>query len=136
MKKLPEKITNVTSYRVIYGDTDQMGVVYYANYLRYFEVGRCEWLRARGCDYRGFEQRGLFLPVVEAQLRYRAPARYDDLVEIDATPIDARAATVKFVYRLERAGDLLVEGYTIHACVDRDGKPRRFPDELRALLIP
>src|SRR5579871_3797428 len=105
--------------RVIYGDTDQMGVVYYANYLRFCEIGRCEWLRARKVDYRAIEAGGLYLPVIEAHLRYRSPARYDDVIAIEATPIDARAATVKFVYRLVRqaTGELLVEGYTIHACV-------------------
>ncbi len=128
--------TPTATVRVIYGDTDQMGVVYYANYLRYFEVGRCEWLRARGCDYRAIEATGVLLPVVEAQVRYRSPARYDDLVEIDATPIESKAATVKFVYRLERggSGELLAEGYTVHACLDRDGRPRRFPPSLKALL--
>ena len=122
--------------RVIYGDTDQMGVVYYANYLRYFEVARAEWLRARGREYREIEAGGVFMPVIEAHLRYRAPARYDDLLEIVATPTDVRGASMKFHYTIRRRGDLqvLVEGWTQHACVTRDGRATRFPDEVRALL--
>jgi acyl-CoA thioester hydrolase len=128
--------TPTATVRVIYGDTDQMGVVYYANYLRYFEIGRAEWLRARGGDYRLFERSGFQLPVVEAQVRYRSPARYDDVIAIDATPIETKAATVRFSYRLNRVGDgeLLAEGYTIHACIGSDGKPKRFPPEMAALL--
>ena len=74
-----------TRLRVIYGDTDQMGVVYYANYLRYFEAGRNEFIRAKGLRYRDFEERfGLRLPVAEAGVSYRQPARYDDLLRVDA----------------------------------------------------
>jgi acyl-CoA thioester hydrolase len=120
--------------RVIYGDTDQMGVVYYGNYLRYFEVGRCEWLRAHGHTYREFEAGGHLLPVIEAQLRYRAPARYDDLLAIEVRPTVARSASVKFSYAVRRGEELLVEGHTTHACVGRDGKPRRFPAAIAELL--
>lgn len=122
--------------RVIYGDTDQMGVVYYANYLRYFEAARAEWLRAQGYDYRSFEKGGHFLPVIEAHVRYRAPARYDDLLAIDIHPIEPRAASVRFEYTLRRDGEseALAEGYTVHACVGREGRPCRFPPEILALL--
>ncbi len=124
------------SLRVIYGDTDQMGVVYYANYLRYFEVARNEWLRARGHDYRSFEAEGRFIPVVEVQVRYRSPARYDDLLDIYTRPIEFRNGSVRFSYALHRQSDqtLLTEGQTLHACIGRDGRPTRFPEWLLELL--
>jgi acyl-CoA thioester hydrolase len=123
-------------YRVIYGDTDQMGVVYHGNYLRLFEIGRAEWIRSRGRPYGRFEREGYFLPVVEAGLRYRLPARYDDEVAIHAAISDVRGASLRFTYALRRLADeaLLVEGHTLHACVGPDGKVRPLPDELRALL--
>ena len=129
-------MTHVATVRVIYGDTDQMGVVYYANYLRYFEIARAEWLRARGREYRTIEAEGLQMPVIEAHVRYRAPARYDDLLEIAAAPAEVRGASMKFRYALRRRGAdaVLVEGWTQHACIGRDGRPTRFPDALRRLL--
>jgi acyl-CoA thioester hydrolase len=120
-----------TTVRVIYGDTDQMGVVYYANYLRYFEAGRNEFIRAKGLRYRDFEaQHRLLLPVVEAQVGYRTPARYDDLLAVETTLVEVRRASARFGYRILRDGELVVTGYTVHACVDRDGKIQRMPREL------
>ncbi len=128
----------VAQIRVLYADTDQMGVVNNVHYLRYFEVGRAEWIRQRGRSYKEIEADGFRLPVVEATLRYKEPARYDDLIDVDVAPEDIRAATVKFKYALRRAGDgtLLCEGATTHACLGADGKLRRFPDVLLALLRP
>lgn len=126
-----------TEIRVIYGDTDQMGVAYYANYLRWFEAGRNEFLRAKGARYRDVEQElGILLPVVEAHVRYRHPARYDDLIRVETTLAELRRASLRFEYRVVRTGDeaLLVEGYTAHACIDRDLVPRRFPAALIAML--
>lgn len=126
-----------TEIRVIYGDTDQMGVAYYANYLRWFEAGRNEFLRAKGARYRDVERDlGVLLPVVEAHLRYRAPARYDDLIRVETTLAELRRASLRFEYRVVRAEDdvLLVEGWTAHACIDRELAPRRFPDALVELL--
>src|SRR5512141_1787198 len=100
-----------TAVRVIYGDTDQMGVVYYGNYLRYFEAGRNEFIRARGLRYRDFEERfGLRLPVAEAQVRYRAPARYDDLISVETSLAEVRRASARFEYRIVRGGEVLVTG--------------------------
>ncbi len=124
--------------RVIYGDTDQMGVVYYANYLRWFEAGRNEYLRAQGARYRDLERdTGLMLPVVEATVRYRHPARYDDLVRVETRVTEIRRASVRFGYRVVREEDerLLAEGHTIHACIDGDHKPVRLPDSYKALLV-
>jgi acyl-CoA thioester hydrolase len=120
-----------TEIRVIYGDTDQMGIVYYGNYLRYFEAGRNEFIRAKGLRYRDFEaQHGLVLPVVEAQVSYHRPARYDDLLSVEISLVEARRASARFGYRILRDGELLVTGYTVHACVDREGKVQRLPREL------
>ncbi len=126
-----------TRIRVIYGDTDRMGVVYYANYLRFFEAGRNEFIRAKGMRYRDFEeQHRLVLPVVEAGVSYRQPARYDDLVAVETSITEVRRASARFGYRLVRDdGTLLATGHTVHACVDLDGRPRRMPEELLARLV-
>jgi acyl-CoA thioester hydrolase len=117
-----------TEIRVIYGDTDQMGVVYYANYLRFFEAARNEFIRAKGLRYRDFEaEYGLLLPVVEAAVRYRQPARYDDLVTVEISLTEVRHASARFGYRLVRDEALLATGHTVHACVDREGRVQRIP---------
>jgi len=117
--------------RVIYGDTDQMGVVYYANYLRYFEAGRNEFIRAKGLPYRDFEERHrLALPVVEAGVQYKVPARYDDLVAVETFLTEVRRASARFGYRLLRGQELLATGHTLHACVDLAGRVQRMPREL------
>jgi acyl-CoA thioester hydrolase len=117
--------------RVIYGDTDQMGVVYYGNYLRFFEAARNEFIRAKGLRYRDFEAAyGLRLPVVEAHVSYRQPARYDDLVAVEISLGEARRASARFDYRLLRDGEVLATGHTVHACVDLEGRVRRMPREL------
>jgi acyl-CoA thioester hydrolase len=120
--------------RVIYGDTDQMGVVYYANYLRYFEAARGAFIRDQGQSYGDVEKLGFALPVIEAHVRYRQAARYDDLLRIEATVTQVRAASMRFDYRLHRDHELLADGYTVHACVDKSGRPVRFPQEMKRLL--
>jgi acyl-CoA thioester hydrolase len=124
-----------TDIRVIYGDTDQAGIVYYANYLRFFEAGRNEFIRARGLRYRDFEARfGLRLPVAEAQVSYRAPARYDDLITVETSLAEVRRASARFGYRIVRDGEVLATGHTLHACVDLEGRLQRMPAELLARL--
>jgi acyl-CoA thioester hydrolase len=124
-----------TEVRVIYGDTDQMGVVYYANYLRYFEAGRNEFLRRKGLRYREVEERlGVLLPVSEAAVSYRAPARYDDLLVIETCLDELRRVSARFCYRVLRGEELLATGHTVHACVDAEGRIRRLPSELAAAL--
>ena len=141
----PVPLREVARVRVIYGDTDQMGIVYYANYLRYFEIARNEFLRVAGATYRAFEEtHGLILPVVEAQISYHRPARYDDELAISAAVQPRGAASVRFAYEIHRvnagpgpgdvAGERLVSGHTIHACVTRDGRVTRLPAELRAAV--
>ena len=124
-----------TEIRDIYGDTDQMGVVYYANYLRFFEAARNEFIRAKGLRYRDFEaEHGLLLPVVEAAIHYKQPARYDDLVTVEISLAEARRASARFGYRILRGDELLVTGHTVHACVDVDGRVQRIPRDLLARL--
>jgi acyl-CoA thioester hydrolase len=121
--------------RVIYGDTDQMGVVYYANYLRWFEAGRTEFLRAKGLSYSDFEAREkLILPVVEAGVSYRQPARYDDLVAVETRLAGARRASARFEYEVRRGEDLLATGFTVHACVDAAGRIERLPRDFVARM--
>jgi acyl-CoA thioester hydrolase len=120
-----------TRIRVIYGDTDQMGVVYYANYLRFFEAGRNEFLRAKGMTYRDFEEHSrLQLPVVEAGVSYKVPARYDDLLTVETALVALRRASARFGYRVLRGDDLIATGHTIHACVGLDGRVERLPRDL------
>jgi acyl-CoA thioester hydrolase len=124
-----------TQIRIIYGDTDQMGVVYYANYLRFFEAGRTEFLRAKGMRYRDIEaHHRLMLPVTEALVSYRAPARYEDLITVETSLALIRRASARFEYRVHREGELLATGHTTHACVDAEGRVKRMPPELVSAL--
>jgi acyl-CoA thioester hydrolase len=129
----------VATVRVIMADTDAMGIVYHATYLRWFEVGRCELIRQAGLAYVEFSAAGFGLPVIEAQLRYRAPARYDDLVVACARIGKLNRASVTFEYRLLREETdgretVLCEGSTLHACTDTSGRPVRFPAAALASL--
>ena len=126
---------HTTRVRVCYGDTDQMGVVYYANYLRWFEAARSDWLRARGLPYSAIEAQGALFPVSEAHVVYRQPARYEDEVAVACWPSQVRAASLRFEYEVRRGDVLLADGYTAHACVDRNGRPRRFPAGVRERLL-
>jgi acyl-CoA thioester hydrolase len=121
--------------RVRYADSDQMGVAYYANYLVWFEVGRTEWLRARGYAYRSLESEGVFLPVTEAACRYLAPSRYDDLVWIVTRVGKLGRTIVRFDYRiLKEDGTLAAEGHTEHCFLSREGRPVRAPEAIARVL--
>ncbi|MEK6608356.1 MAG: thioesterase family protein [Myxococcota bacterium] len=120
--------------RVIYGDTDAMGVVYYANHLRWFEAARGELLRALGMSYGDVERRGLAFPVVDVRCAYRAPARYEDEVDVAVEIAELGRASFTCAYRITRGGTLLAEGRTAHACTEPGGRPVRLPDDIRALL--
>jgi acyl-CoA thioester hydrolase len=124
-----------TSIRVIYADTDQMGVVYYANYLRFFEAGRNEYLRDKGIPYKQVEaELAVRLPVVEAQVQYKQPARYDDLLEVETAISKLGNASARFEYRVLRGDELVALGHTIHACIGADGRVKRLPALLVAKL--
>lgn len=122
------------SHRVTYAETDRMGYVYYGNYLTYFEIGRTELIRASGKTYLALEEMGLMLPAVEATVKYHRPARYDDLLTVRTTVTEFKGIRLKFAYEILRDGEKLAEGMTLHAFVDREGKPTRPPAEVRELI--
>jgi len=132
MQRGSAKIINVTPYRVIYGDTDQMGVVYYANYLRWFEKGRSEFLRQIGLPYSVIEQKGVHFPVVEVTCRYAQSARYDEVVQIETELAEVRRASLSFDYRirLDAEATILATGTTKHASIDAAGQVVRIPKML------
>lgn len=127
---------NLAPYRVIYGDTDQMGVVYYANYLRWFEMGRTELLRQIGAAYSAVEEAGFFFPVTEVSCRYLKPARFDDEITVETTLTALGRATLDFSYKITRKNDgqTLAEGWTRHACVDGKRKLAKISQALSAPL--
>ena len=125
----------LTRIRVYFADTDQMGVVYHARYLTWCEIGRTELLRDRGLAYAQVEERGISLPVTEATLRVRQPARYDDLVRVETTISLVRTREVRFSYRMLRDEICLVNAETGHVPVDRaTGRAVRLPQWLRSAL--
>ena len=126
-----------TQLRIIYGDTDQMGVVYYGNYLRFFEAARNEWLRAKGVRWRDIEsEHEIYLPVAEAKVNYKRPAFYDDVLVVETKLAELGRASLRFEYRVLRGDDLLATGHTVHACVDKQGDIREFPAALSERLRP
>jgi acyl-CoA thioester hydrolase len=127
---------SLSRVRVRYAETDQMGVVYYANYFVWFEVGRTDLLRESGRNYRDMETEGFGLPVIEAQCTYRESAKYDDDIEVRTTGEMLSPVRVKFSYQVVRAADaaMLATGSTIHATLDRHGRPCRLPDRVRTVL--
>jgi acyl-CoA thioester hydrolase len=123
--------------RVRYAETDQMGVVYHANYLVWFEVGRVELMRQRGLDYKRLEiDEGCWIVVVEATARYKAPARYDDELIVEARVTTVRGPVIRFSYKILRAIDglLLCEGETVHVVLGKDMKRRSIPKNYAELL--
>jgi acyl-CoA thioester hydrolase len=130
-----------TEVRVRYAETDQMGIVYYANYLVWFEIGRVELLRSLGLAYSQLEtDHQCILPVVEASCRYKSPARYDDRIVIETRPSLLRGSVIKFAYRILRKGEdgeapkLLAEGETVHVVCDDQLNKKPLPAEHEAAL--
>jgi acyl-CoA thioester hydrolase len=113
-----------------------MGVVYYANYLVWFEVARADLLRACGWTYREMEESGVILPVIEARCEYRRPARYDDMVEITTTGRLVSPVRLAFEYAVRISGDPkpIASGHTTHAATDPGGRPCRLPSRIRELF--
>jgi acyl-CoA thioester hydrolase len=122
--------------RVRYAETDNMGVVYYANYLVWFEVGRTDLLRQAGWSYREMESEGFSLPVIEAHCEYKQSARYDDDVEIRTTGAQISPVRLRFDYEVFRPSDglTIARGHTVHASIDRGGRPCRIPPRARQLF--
>jgi acyl-CoA thioester hydrolase len=123
-----------TTLRVRYVETDKMGVVYYANYYIYFEVGRVEYMRERGVNYRQMElEDDCFIVVAESQCRYHRAARYDDPLRIRTRVAESRRRTIRFAYEIihGETGELLASGETLHVVCDSHGRPKSLPDKYR-----
>lgn len=120
--------------RVGYHETDGQRRVHHANYLNYFEQGRVEMLRAAGLDYRQFENDGLMLVVTEMHVRYRGAAEFDDLLRVTVRVVEMRGVRIRHHYQIDRDGEVLVEANSTIACIDRSGKPRRFPAQWNELF--
>jgi acyl-CoA thioester hydrolase len=129
---------STTRVRVRFGETDLMGIAHHASYVAYMEVGRVEWLRTRGVTYASWADRGFHLPVVDLSVSYRAPARFDDELDVETRLGQVRAATVVFDYRIVRLADgtICAEGSTRLACVDQRGALRRLSPEMIEVLRP
>jgi acyl-CoA thioester hydrolase len=120
--------------RVRYCETDAMGFLHHANFLIYFEMGRTELFRAQGGDYRKMEEGGHFFVVVEMNVKYRAPARFDDLLTLETRVVRVTPAKLEHQYRLLRDGTVIAEAKSVLACVDRQGRVRRISDVIPELV--
>ncbi len=121
----------VAEYRILYGDTDTMGQAYYANYLKWFEIGRAELFRKKGFSYKEVEERGYFLPVIEAFCKYHQPAVYDDIILIATRFSVERRIRLRFdyeIYKKDENEPIVATGYTIHVCLNNKKRPVRPPE--------
>jgi acyl-CoA thioester hydrolase len=125
--------THDIEIRVRYQETDAQGRVHHANYLKWFELGRVELLRASGHSYRELEEAGVFLVVAEAAVKFYLPAFFDDLLVLRTTTVKAKGARIEHRYEVFRDGELLAEGTTAVACIDRAGRVSRLPQWLRKM---
>ena len=138
MRVMTEDVINsyTVDVRVRYQETDQMGVVYYANYLVWFEVARTEFFRAAGLDYRELEENEkVYLPVVEASCRYRSPIKYDDVVSVTVRLSSVKNARINFEYKLSSRSRLCATGETKHTFVNSKGVPVPIPPEVKKILV-
>lgn len=127
----PPPVTGETSIRVRYAETDRMGLLHHANYLVYFEQARTDLLRAMGLSYRDLEDQGFLLVITKAEVHYRRPAQYDDLLTIHTTVARTTSVRIDHTYKVMRDGVLVAEGSTTLACIDREGRPQGLPPALR-----
>ena len=129
-------VSHSTTYRVIYGDTDNMGLAYHANFFRWFEMGRTEMFRFLGMPYKDIEQKGYFLPVAEAHCRFMSPVKYDDLITIETILDTTVRGGIKFDYNIatQNGSQVNAKGYTRHAFLDRNGSVVRPPTFIRELI--
>lgn len=127
---------NKTVVRVRYSETDKMGVVHHSHHLSWFEIGRTELLREHGCTYKDLEEKGIFMPVVEISCRYNAPARYDEILEVETEVKEMTYVRIRFDYKVRKisGGVLIATGFSTHVCTDAAGTPKRFPDFIRDVL--
>jgi acyl-CoA thioester hydrolase len=125
---------NETTVRVRYGETDQMGVVHHGNHFAWFEVGRVEWCRQHGFEYKRMEvEDDSFIVVAEARCRYKRPARFDDLLVVRTRVTESKRRTLKFEYEIadRTSGELIAIGETLHVICDRLGRPKSLPEKYR-----
>lgn len=128
--KSKEMNQHTTQIRVRYSETDAMGFLHHSNYLTYFEIGRTELFRAQGGSYRRMEQLGLFFVVVKVEVRFRRPAKYDDLLTLETAITRTTPAKLEHSYRLLRGTELLTEGASTLGCIDGNGQVQRIPEDL------
>ena len=128
---------NLLKIRVIYADTDAMGIVYHTNYIRWFEMGRTELCREIGLVYKDIEDNGYALPLTQVFCHYYLPASYDDLILLETDIAFVKRASMKFFYRIwdENHKKILSDGYTVHACTDRNGRIVRIPSFINDKLM-
>jgi acyl-CoA thioester hydrolase len=135
--KPDESCKSIYVVRARFCDTDLMGIVHHARYLEYLEAARVEYMHRRGVDYLAWTERGIHLPVVDVQMKYRRAVRFDERIAVEAALSELGRATVRFTYRLLRespAGELIAEGSTQHACVGNNRAAKRIPDDVAELL--
>ena len=130
----PSHATSHYDIRVRFCETDLMGIVHHGNSLTYMEAGRVDWLHKRGVTYAAWAAAGMHLPVVDANLRYRAPAHFDEVLTVETTLLELRNVSLRYGYRIRRGAALLCEGSTRLASVDQAHKLRRFTDEMLSSL--
>jgi acyl-CoA thioester hydrolase len=129
---MSEPLSGVTEIRVRYAETDRMGLLHHANYLVYFEQARTELLRSQGLTYRDLEDQGFFLVITSVEVKYKSPAKYDDVLSIKTTVARTTPVRIDHTYEVTCEGRLVAEAKTTLACVDRTGKLQALPDSLRA----
>ncbi len=125
-----ELATSRMLLRVRFCETDLMGIVHHANYLIYFEAGRVDWLYRRGVRYENWVAMDVHLPVVDAKLKFRKPAKFDESLVVETICAKVTVVTVLFTYRILREEDLLCEGETLLACIGINMRPKRFPKDV------
>lgn len=130
----PEKAVSVVRFRPRFYETDLMGIVHHANYLKYYELGRVEWLRRRGSTFADWQARGHNFPVVDAQVSYKKPCRFDDDLALRLELVQLRSHSLKWTYTLTCGDELRTTGETRLACIDNQGKLLRFDEAMIAML--
>jgi acyl-CoA thioester hydrolase len=127
--------THIYKTRVRYAETDQMGVVYYANYLVYLESGRTGLLRDEGVAHSDMEAKGIFLPVIECHINYKGAAKYDEEISVETWMAYVKHASIKINYKItNQTGDVIVTAYTVHPFIDKDWKIVTIPGNVREVL--
>jgi acyl-CoA thioester hydrolase len=134
LAETPAHLTSRYSLTVRFCETDLMGIVHHANYLTYMEAGRVDWLHRRGISYESWAKQGIHLPVVDAQLRYKKAARFDETLVIETTCHEVTRVTVRFGYRILHGAELLCFGETLLACVGHDLQLKRIPQDIATVF--